>query len=147
MYHKFRKLNCCAKICKYFVQYSGLVESDPSWFSADRSSFSRSFSILYKSIYVIAMQDRFYISLPPRLIFIQNILIMYFILIVKKYELSDSLLEQMASLVFIQPQGGWLPDGVIHTYKCLLLWVNIVDHFYWYVPVDTVCRIGFLWSV
>ena len=62
------------------------------------------------------MQDRFYISLPPRLIFIQKFLIIYFILIVNKYELSDLLLEQMASLVLIQPQGGWLPDGLIHTY-------------------------------
>ena len=44
---------------------------------------------------------------------------MYFILIVNKYELSDSLLEQMASLVLIQPQGGWLPDGLIHTYEFL----------------------------
>ena len=61
------------------------------------------------------MQDRFYISLPPRLIFIQNFLITYFIEIVNKYELSDSLLEQMASLVLIQPQGGWLPHGLIHT--------------------------------
>ena len=47
------------------------------------------------------MQDRFYISLPPHLIFIQNFLITYFIQIVNKYELSDSLLEQMASLVLI----------------------------------------------
>ena len=31
------------------------------------------------------------------------------------YELSNLLLEQMASLVLIQPQGGWLPDGLIHT--------------------------------
>ena len=53
--------------------------------------------------------------MPPCLIFIQNVPTMYFILIVNKYELRDSLLEQMASLVLIQPQGGWLPDGVIHT--------------------------------
>ena len=56
------------------------------------------------------MQDRFYISLPPRLIFIQNFLIKYFILIVNKYELSDSLPKQIAFLVLIQPQGGWLPE-------------------------------------
>ena len=56
------------------------------------------------------MQDRFYISVPPCLIFIQNLMIMYFILIMNKYELSDSLLKQMASLILIQPQGGWLPD-------------------------------------
>ena len=37
-------------------------------------------------------------------------------LILNKYELSDSLLEQMASLVLIQPQGGWLPDELIHTF-------------------------------
>ena len=56
------------------------------------------------------MQDRFYISVPPRLIFIQNLMTIYFILIMNKYELSDSLLKQMASLILIQPQGGWLPD-------------------------------------
>ena len=56
------------------------------------------------------MQDRFYISVPPHLIFIQNLMTMYFILIMNKYELSDSLLKQMASLILIQPQGGWLPD-------------------------------------
>ena len=61
------------------------------------------------------MQDRLYISLPPHPIFIQNFMIMYFIVIVNKYELSDSLLKQMASLVLIQPQGGCLPDGLIHT--------------------------------
>ena len=57
------------------------------------------------------MQDKFYISVPPHLIFIQNLMIMYFILIVNKYKLSDLLLKQIASLILIQPQGGWLPDG------------------------------------
>ena len=56
------------------------------------------------------MQDRFYISVPPCLIFIQNLMTIYFILIMNKYELSDSLPKQMASLILIQPQGGWLPD-------------------------------------
>ena len=56
------------------------------------------------------MQDRFYISVPPCLIFIQNLMTIYFIIIMNKYELSDSLLKQMASLILIQPQGGWLPD-------------------------------------
>ena len=60
----------------------------------------------YISYNIVATQDRFYISVPPRLIFIQNSMIMYFILILNKYELSDSLLKQMASLVLIQPQGG-----------------------------------------
>ena len=55
------------------------------------------------------MQNKFYISVPPRLIFIQNLMTMYFIIIMNKYELSDSLLKQMASLILIQPQGGWLP--------------------------------------
>ena len=52
------------------------------------------------------MQDRFYISVPPCLILIQNFLIMYFILILNKYELSDSLPKQIASLILMQPQGG-----------------------------------------
>ena len=71
--------------------------------------------------------------MPPRLIFIQNFLIIYVMVILNKYELSDSLLEQMASLVLIQPQGGWLPDVPIHT--CLFgecyssIFSGFVTHF------------------
>ena len=74
--------------------------------------------LLYNLCDIFAMQDRFYISVPPRLIFIQNLMIIYFILIVNKYKLSDSLLKQIASLILIEPQGSWLLNGYINTFLC-----------------------------
>ena len=74
--------------------------------------------LLYNLCDIFATQDRFYISVPPCLIFIQNLMIIYFILIVNKYKLSDSLLKQIASLILIEPQGSWLPNGYINTFLC-----------------------------